>query len=240
MEKLFIGASKLGLRLDHQQLKKFELYFQELIEWNKRINLTSITDYNDVQINHFLDSLTVMLGFRDLTRISQYNIIDVGTGAGLPGIPLKILFRDINLTLLESTNKKASFLKHLVKLLDLNDIEVIINRAEEMAHDVQYREVFDMVLCRALAQLPTLVELTLPFCKIGGYVIAQKKGCIDQELNSASQALNTLGGILQEVININLDEYRDSRQLVIINKVSTTPQKYPRRPGLPQKRPFFV
>jgi len=240
MEKLYIGASKLGLRLDQQQLKKFELYYQELIEWNRRLNLTTITDYDGVQINHFLDSLTVTLGCQDLTGISQYRIIDVGTGAGLPGIPLKILFQGINLTLLEATSKKGAFLRHLVEVLDLDGIEIVINRAEDTAHEMQYREMFDIVLCRALAHLPTLIELTLPFCKLGGCVIAQKKGDIDQELADSSQALNILGGVLQKMININLDEYQDNRRLVIIKKEFPTPQKYPRRPGLPAKRPISV
>jgi 16S rRNA (guanine527-N7)-methyltransferase len=240
MEKLYIGAAKLGLRLDQQHLIKFELYYQELIEWNRRINLTTITDYDSVQINHFLDSLTVTLGFSDLTELSQYKIIDVGTGAGLPGIPLKILFRDINLTLLESINKKGEFLKHLVEVLDLDGIAIETNRAETTAHEIEYREMFDVVLCRALAQLPALVELTLPFCKIGGYIIAHKKGDIDQELANSSRALHILGGVLQEVVNIDLDEYQDKRQLVIIKKEFSTPQKYPRRPGLPVKRPISV
>lgn len=240
MEKLSNGAAKLGLQLDQEQLQKFAAYYQELMDWNQRLNLTTITDYAAVQINHFLDSLTVMLGFPDLNRLAQLRIIDVGSGAGMPGIPLKIMFPDVDLTLLESANKKGAFLKHLVEFLDLEGVNIAIGRAEEIAHQTPYREMFDIVLSRALAQLATLVELTLPFCKIGGRVIASKKGTIDQELAKSARAISLLGGASSEVVSINLDEYPDQRQLVIIKKEIPTPPKYPRRPGLPSKRPISV
>ena len=240
MEKLSNGAAKLGLQLGQEQLQKFAAYYQELMDWNQRLNLTTITDYAAVQINHFLDSLTIMLGFPDLNRSAQLRIIDVGSGAGLPGIPLKIIFPYVHLTLLDSANKKGAFLKHLVEFLDLEGVNIVIGRAEEIAHQTPYREIFDIVLSRALAQLPTLVELTLPFCKIGGRVIASKKGTIDQELAKSAWAITLLGGASPEIVSINLDEYPDKRQLVIIKKEFPTPQKYPRRPGLPSKRPISV
>ncbi len=237
MEKLKSGAEKLGLSLTERQLEQFDIYFRELLDWNRRINLTSITEYDAVQINHFLDSLTVTLAIDKKTSYGL-RIIDVGTGAGLPGIPLKILFSEINLTLLEATAKKAEFLNHITAQLGLNNIEIITSRAEETAHRQEYRERFDTVLSRAVAPVATLVELTLPFCKTGGSFIAQKKGNISREINQAEKAINILGGKLRELKRINLDEFPDERYLVIIDKTAETPDKYPRRPGIPAKRPI--
>ena len=239
MERLDIGAKRLGLELNQRQLEQFHTYYQELVDWNKRINLTRITDYEEVQIKHFLDSLTVALVWPKLTPGADLRLIDVGTGAGIPGIPLKIVFPDIKLVLLDSVAKKAAFLHHLNHKLGLDDVEIVVGRAEEVAHEAPYRETFDIVLSRGVAPLATLVELTLPFCTIGGSFIAQKKGAIDQEISQASKAIGLLGGRLREVKRVNLEEFTDERQLVIIDKVSPTPQLYPRRPGVPAKRPFL-
>lgn len=239
MEKLEVGAIKLGLELNPRQLEQFYIYYQELLDWNQRLNLTAITDYEGVQIKHFLDSLTVTLAWRQPVASMDFRLIDVGTGAGLPGIPLKILLPNIRLVLLEATAKKAAFLHHLKQKLGLDNIEIVVGRAEEVAHETQYREKFDVVLSRAVAPLPTLVELTLPFCTIGGSFIAQKKGVIDPEISQASRAISTLGGNLREVKRIDLEEFTDERQLIIIDKISLTPQLYPRRPGIPSKRPLL-
>lgn len=239
MEKLNTGATKLGLQLSPRQLEQFYIYYQELLDWNRRLNLTAITDYEGVQIKHFLDSLTVTLAWQQPISNRDFRLIDVGTGAGLPGIPLKILWPDIRLVLLDSTAKKAVFLHHLKQKLGLDDVEIVVGRAEEVAHKTQYREKFDVVLSRAVASLPTLVELTLPFCTIGGSFIAQKKGSIDPEVSRASQAISLLGGNLRAVRRVNLEEFTDERWLVIMDKVSTTPQQYPRRPGIPSKRPLM-
>ena len=248
MERLNIGAKKLGLQLKSGQLEQFNIYYQELLDWNKRVNLTSITGYEDVQIKHFLDSLTVTLAWQPLVTNADFRLIDVGTGAGMPGMPLKILFPDIKLVLLDSTAKKAAFLHHLKYQLGLDNVEIVVGRAEEIAHQAQYRESFDIVLSRGVAPLATLVELTLPFCLIGGNLIAQKKGAIDpvrksngvdQEISQATKAISLLGGRLREVKRVNLEEFTDERQLVIIDKVSPTPQLYPRRPGIPSKRPLL-
>ena len=239
MEKLISGATKLGLQLNSKQLEQFRLYYQELVEWNQRVNLTAITDDQDVQIKHFLDSLTVTLAFKPPTSSSGLNIIDVGTGAGIPGLPLKILFPEIKLVLLEATAKKAAFLHHLYPKLELGNVEIVVGRAEEVAHLAQYREKFDIVLARGVASLPTLVELTLPFCTVGGSFIAQKKGAIDLEVRQAAKATSLLGGKLREVRGIDLEEFTDERQLIIIDKVSPTPQQYPRRSGIPVKRPIM-
>jgi len=239
VEKLNTGANKLGLHLTSQQLEQFQIYYQELIDWNRRINLTRITGYEEVQVKHFLDSLTVVLALKPPVGKADFHLIDVGTGAGIPGIPLKILMPDIKLVLLDATAKKATFLHHLKDKLGLDGVEIIVGRAEDVAHEAQYREKFGLVLSRAVARLPTLVELTLPFCAIGGSFIAQKKGIIDSELSQAARAISLLGGSLREVKRVDLAEFTDARWLIVIDKVSPSPQQYPRRPGIPAKRPLL-
>lgn len=238
METLDIGVKKLGLHLNSVQLEKFEVYYKELLDWNARINLTSITEYEEVQVKHFLDSLTVAAAIGPDIDGKPLNVIDVGTGAGLPGIPLKIVFPNISLTLLEATDKKTKFLEHLISKLDLKDVAIVTGRAEEAAHKPQYREKFDVVLSRAVASLPALAELTLPFCKINGCFIAQKKGDIAGEVEQAQKAINLMGGRLRKIKLVELKEFDDNRCLVIIDKVKSTPAEYPRRPGRPEKRPI--
>lgn len=239
MERLESGANKLGLHLTPRQREQFHIYYHKLVDWNRRVNLTAITEYEEVQIKHFLDSLTVTLAFNQLTGRERLRFIDVGAGAGFPGVPLKILLPTIKLTLLEATAKKTTFLRHLKHKLGLDDVEVLAGRAEEVAHQAQYREKFDVVLSRAVAPLPTLVELTLPFCTIGGCFIAQKKGPITLEISQATRAISRLGGNLRELKRVELEEFTDERWLITIDKVSPTPQSYPRRPGIPVKRPIL-
>jgi len=239
MEQLIEGAGKLGIKLSARHIEQFELYYRELIDWNSRINLTAITDYSAVQVKHFLDSLSVtqVLSRQDL-RSPDFRIMDVGTGAGFPGVPLKILYPEPGLVLLEPTAKKTAFLQHISDRLELQNVEVLNSTAEEAGHLPPYRERFDLILSRAVATLPALVELTLPFCSIGGRLVAQKKGEIEEELGRAERAILTLGGRLSRVKRIDLTEFSDVRHLVIIDKIDTTPDKYPRRPGIPKKRPL--
>jgi 16S rRNA (guanine527-N7)-methyltransferase len=239
MRQLIAGAGKLGIELDARQVEQFELYYRELIEWNTRINLTAITDYHSVQAKHFLDSLTVasVLSAQGVAN-SDFRIVDIGTGAGFPGLPLKILFPQPRLVLLESTAKKVTFLQHVIRKLELENVEVVNNRAEEAARLPLYREQFALVLSRAVASLPTLVELILPFCRVSGRCIVQKKGEIEHEVNSAKEAISVLGGKLEEIRAIELEEFSDARYLIIIDKMRPTPDRYPRRAGLPKRRPI--
>lgn len=237
MDKLIAGAQKLGWQLSPEQVEQFAIYYHELIDWNRRINLTAITDYQEVQIKHFLDSLTVTLALPQ--PLASFRLIDVGTGAGMPGIPLKILLPNIKLVLLDATAKKALFLHHLKEKLELDDVDIVVGRAEEVAHQPEYRERFDVVLSRGVAPLSTLVELTLPFSAIGGSFIAQKKGYIEAEIAQATKAIQLLGGNLRQVEKIDLAEFSNERCLIIIDKVAPTPASYPRRPGVPAKRPLI-
>jgi len=238
MKKLEFGAKKLGIELTPQQYEQFQVYYQELIDWNRRLNLTAITDYEEVQVKHFLDSLTVVSALRQPADRGM-KLIDVGTGAGIPGIPLKIVLPDIKLVLLDATKKKASFLEHVTEKLNLKDVEIVVGRAEEMAHQPEYRQQFDLVLSRAVANLPALVELTLPFCAIGGRFIAQKKGDVKAELQAAQRAISVVGGRLADVKKIKMPEFTDERWLVVIDKIGESPPQYPRRPGIPAKRPLL-
>jgi 16S rRNA (guanine527-N7)-methyltransferase len=236
MEKLISGARKLGIQLTPEQLGQFETYYHELIDWNNRINLTRITDYEDVQLKHFLDSLTVLTAVR-LTK--GLRTIDIGTGAGMPGIPLKIVSPGINLTLSEATGKKVKFLEHIISKLGLDGVEIVSIRAEEIAHDVRYREEFGLVLSRAVAPLPVAVELSLPFCEVGGLCVALKKGDVYEEVQQSLKAIDLLGGRLKYVKPVELEGLNDIRYLVIVEKLKPTPPKYPRRPGIPVKRPIL-
>ncbi len=237
MEYLITGASRLGLNLSPAQVSSFQTYYEVLVDWNHRVNLTAITDYRDVQVKHFVDSLTIVLALpRPIP--AGLKLIDVGSGGGFPGLPLKIMFPQIELVLLESTNKKADFLRIMVQMLTLEGVKVVTGRAEETARLPDYREQFDVAVARGLAEMPVLAELTLPFCRVGGHFIAQKKGDIRGELDKSLKAIDILGGRLSELKAIALPELTDSRCLVIVEKIAETQPQYPRRPGIPAKRPL--
>ncbi len=229
------GAAELGLALSERQFEQFEEYFHQLIDWNTRFNLTAVKDYDAVQTVHFLDSISVKLSGIDL---EGKRVIDIGAGAGFPGLPLKIAFPSIGLTLLEATGKKAVFLSHLVGSLGLNDVVVLNSRAEDAAHDSEHRNKYDIATSRAVASLDTLCELCLPFCRIGGVAIAMKKGDITEEVDLGQKAIETLGGSLRSIKPVELTILPDSRKLVIIDKVAPTPTEFPRRSGLPAKKPL--
>ncbi len=236
MDILKSGAQKLGINLTPAQLERFEAYYRELIDWNQRMNLTSITGYEEAQIKHFLDSISII---QAISKAQSLRVIDVGTGAGLPGIPLKIVLPDMKLTLLEATAKKTKFLHHIIDKLGLKDVNIVTGRAEEVGHNPEYRERYDLVLSRAVAPLPALVELTLPFCGVGGNFIAQKKGDIIREMERARKVVSLMGGIFKEVKSVSLEESDDRRYLIVIEKLEPSPAEYPRRPGIPAKKPII-
>jgi 16S rRNA (guanine527-N7)-methyltransferase len=239
MEKLVRGVSRLGIELNAGQVRQFELYYQELIQWNKIFNLTSVTDYEEVQTKHFLDSLTVILALSEEEILRpDFGVIDVGTGSGFPGLPFKIVFGEPRLVLLDSVGKKTIFLRHVVEQLELDNVEIVVGRAEQIAHQPQYRQRFALAVSRGVASCATLAELALPFCQIGGKFVAQKKGEIRQEIDKATKAIATLGGKLDQVKEIRLEELGDVRYLVIVDKIDSTPEKYPRRSGVPKRRPI--
>jgi len=238
MEKLVEGARQLALPLTEHQLKQFQTYYEQLVEWNRRVNLTGITDYEEVQVKHFVDSLTITLALEGSAWLNgSFALLDIGTGAGMPGIPLKILHPEAKLVLLDSVAKKTAFLRHIVRELGLAETEVITERAEGIGHLPVYRESFDLVVCRAVSQLATVAELTLPFCRIGGLAVIPKKAGIEQELSDTAGAIGILGARLKSVREVTIKGLEQHR-LVVLEKTSMTPSTYPRRPGMPAKRPL--
>ena len=238
MERLVRGAQELNLSLSEDHLALFHTYFIELVDWNTRFNLTAITDYEGVQVRHFLDSLSCLLALPQSQPEAGTKVIDVGTGAGFPGIPLKIVCPSISLTLLESTRKKVTFLEHLVEKLGLRGVSVIHGRAEDLGQDAGHREMYDWALARAVADLPALVEYLLPLVKVGGEALAQKGEKGPAEVHLAAEAVRILGGHVRRLTPVNLHGLAENRYLVVIDKVATTPKEYPRRPGVPTKRPL--
>ncbi|MBI2848660.1 MAG: 16S rRNA (guanine(527)-N(7))-methyltransferase RsmG [Chloroflexi bacterium] len=247
MDKLISGAKTMGMVLSSIQVNQFQVFYEELVRWNQWVNLTTVTNYNEVQVKHFLDSLSILVLEWALSKtapgptfplLSRSRVIDVGTGAGMPGLPLKMLRPTMELTLVESARKKAVFLQHLVALLGLTDVEVVNARAEDLGRNPEYRERFDLALSRAVATLPALVEMALPFCRMGGLFIAQKKMGIDNEIAAAQRAIQILGGRMVESRRVEVPGLAEGRLLVVIEKVSPTPDSYPRRAGIPVKRPL--
>ena len=237
MGLLKAGAAQLSVALSEEQLGQFETYFQELADWNQRANLTAIIEYEDVQVKHFLDSLTICLTAREHLA-GPVRVMDVGAGAGLPGLALKLAFPDIKLALVESAKKKAAFLHHIVEKLGLEDVSIYTGRAEELAREKGLRDAFDLVAVRALAKLPLLLEFSLPFCKPGGRLVALKHGGDWSEQESAASALSELGGHIEKVSTVLLEGLTDDRIVISIVKTGPTPSRYPRAVGIPGKRPL--
>jgi len=225
----------LGLRITQEQRSALEIYERELIEWNDRFNLTAIDDPRQIRVKHFLDSLTCLLAMRSTK--TDY-VIDVGTGAGFPGVPLKILCPSIKLTLVESVGKKALFCEHIVEYLNLTEVQVLQERAEIAGAAPDFRQKYSWALARAVASLPVLVEYLLPFVRVGGYALAMKGESGPAEAQSAEDAIRLLGGQLHKIIPVTLPGVEEERYLVVIAKIAATPDRYPRRVGIPAKRPL--
>jgi 16S rRNA (guanine527-N7)-methyltransferase len=236
MEKLVQDAQRLfGLNLTSRQVQALSIYERELIACNEKVNLTAIRDEAGIRTKHFLDSFSCILAWKDRP---PGRLIDVGTGAGFPGIPLKILYPSMQLTLVESIGKKADFCRHIVESLDLGSVEVITARAEEVGQLPAHREAYDWAVARAVALLPVLVEYLLPLVKIGGTILAQKGQSGPEEANQAERALRLLGGHLRQLIPVTLPGVVEERYLVVVDKTAATPRTYPRLPGTPAKKPL--
>jgi 16S rRNA (guanine527-N7)-methyltransferase len=233
---LYDGAQQFNLTLSESQLNAFEQYSQELIAWNQKVNLTRIVEPEEIAVKHFLDSLSVCQALPDLSP--GLAIIDVGSGAGFPGLPLKIALPDICLTLLESTGKKTAFLQHIVGTLNLTDVTILTARTEEVGQQSTHREQYDVAVARAVSALPTLAEYTLPLVKVGGRVIVQKGQLPAGEVKRAANALEILGGRIRHILLVTVPGLDAERHLLVIDKHKPTPQQYPRRPGLPAKKPI--
>lgn len=237
MDLLVNGASELGLELSPTQLGQFDLYYRELADWGQRVNLTSIKEHAAVQVKHFLDSLTVLLAYPE-GMPPDLRIVDIGAGAGFPGLPLKLVFPDTSLLLVESVGKKARFLEHLVESLPLTNVEVITGRAEEVARAPERRERYDLAVSRGVAKMAVLLEYTLPYCAVGGRTVSLNHRSVEKEFAGAARALETLGGHMGEVYPVNLAGLTDERIVVVVEKVRKTPGIYPRPIGVPRKKPL--
>ena len=225
----------LTFSLEDRHIKAFALYAVELTQWNERHNLTAITDPQGIEVRHFLDSLTCLLA---LNFQSGVRVVDIGSGAGFPGLPLRIVRPQIRLTIIEATGKKVDFCRHIVKALQLEDVEVIHARAEVIAQMGEHRGQYDWALARSVASMRVLVEYLLPFLRVGGQAIAHKGDTAYTEIQDAEKALGILGGEVDRLIPIELPGVVERRNLVVMNKIAETPAAFPRRAGRPSKKPL--
>lgn len=243
MEKEFVdkmadGLDELGIPLTEHQISQFYLYYQKLIEWNKVMNLTAITEMGDVVTKHFLDSLSLVKAVENLGT-EEKRMIDVGTGAGFPGIPLKIAYPKLSITLLDSLNKRVKFLDEIITQLGLEKIQTIHGRAEDFGRNPDYREQYDICVSRAVANVATLSEYCIPFVKVNGIFVSYKSGKAEEELTAGKRAIQLLGGKITEVVRFQLSGTDAERALVKIEKVKKTAKRYPRKAGLPSKEPLI-
>lgn len=235
IETLLKGVEDLGIELNEEQKEHFIKYKDLLKEWNEKINITAITDDVEIDIKHFLDSLTPIV-----TKLFDGNkkVIDIGTGGGFPGLPLKIFNNELKVTLLDSLNKRITFLNEVIKNLELKDTEAIHGRAEELGRTPKYREEYDICISRAVASLNTLSEYCMPFVKVGGYFISMKGPEVDEELKEAEKGIKLLGGKVIKIEEVRLPNSDIIHSLIIIQKIQETPTKYPRAGGKPKKNPL--
>lgn len=227
--------NELNIQLTEDMQEQFYEYFKLLVEWNKVMNLTGITEYEEVNEKHFVDSLSIV---KIIDPENIESVIDVGTGAGFPGIPLKIAFPHLQITLLDSLNKRIRFLDTVIEKLGLTGIKTIHGRAEDFAKQKEYREQYDLCVSRAVANLSTLAEYCIPYIYVGGMFIPYKSGDIDEELSGSEKAVHILGGDMEELVKFELPGTDIKRSFIKIKKLSTTPKKYPRKAGLPSKEPL--
>ena len=235
-EQQFINALKeKGIELSDKQIEQFKKYFELLVEWNEKMNLTAITDFESVYLKHFYDSISAAFYF-DFTTVKT--VCDVGAGAGFPSLPIKICFPHLNITIVDSLNKRITFLNHLSEQLGLDHVSFVHARAEEFGQNAKYREQYDVVTARAVAGLSVLSELCIPLAKEGGYFVALKAAAGADELKDAKKAISTLGAQLKEQFAFHLPVEESERSLYVFDKVKATPKKYPRKPGVPNKTPI--
>ena len=240
MNKLVNICNKINIEISDDQINCFEKYYELLIEKNKVMNLTAITDKEDVIVKHFIDSIALIpyLTDKGINTNNDLKIIDIGTGAGFPGLPLKIMMPDVKFTLLDSLNKRVSFLNEVIDELELKDIEALHGRAEDYASDNKYREKYDICVSRAVANLSTLSEYCIPFVKEDGFFISYKAGESEEEINNSKNAIKILGGKINKVEEFVLPGTDASRVFVFIRKLELTDKKYPRKAGVPAKKPL--
>lgn len=225
------------ITLNDKQKEQFLKYYELLVEWNGFMNLTAITEFDDIMKKHFADSLSIVKAFSKI-RTEKLKVIDIGTGAGFPGIPLKIVFPQIELTLLDSLQKRLKFLQEVIDQLELGEVELIHGRAEDFCKPSMKREQYDLCVSRAVANLATLSELCLPYVKVGGKFIPYKSEKAEEEVREAQKAITLLGGEVKEQIGFELPESNIGRTLVVIEKKNITPKKFPRKAGMPAKEPI--
>ncbi len=234
-EQFIAMLSEKGIPLSEKQMEQYEIYYSTLVEWNEKMNLTALTDKSDVYLKHFYDSLTAGF-YYDFTQ--PLTLCDVGAGAGFPSLPIKIAFPNLQITIVDSLNKRIGFLEHLSKKIGLTDVRFIHDRAETFGQKKEHREVYDVVTARAVAKLSVLSELCLPLVKVGGTFIALKGASAAEELTAGKKAVAILGGRLEKTYSFTLPEEDSERNIIIIHKEKSTPKKYPRKPGTPNKTPL--